>query len=319
MPHAPDNAPTRDATTTATNIVVDIEAVSEDGGSAIVSYAIEYKISGGTYAAIKGDLSDDLTLTASQAVTSGSTYYFRYLAKNAYGWGVESPELEVLAAIEPDAPTAVETNNVDEFLVITWTPPADTGGTAVALTSYRITIQNKATNYADFTDCDEDDSTVLSTQTCSVSMSSLTDDFDLEQGDDVFAIIYASNSIGEGAASAVNAVIGKVQAVPHQPPSAPTREGTTDETQIVVDIGALSDPENGGDAIISYFIEISADSGSTWLEVQGSSSDSLLLQATYTTSITEGTTYLVRYSALNSHGWGEVSDTLAIIAGTVPD
>lgn len=175
-----------------------------------MSYSVEYKIDGGSYASIKGVSSDDLTLTASQAVSSGQTYYFRYLAKNAFGWGTESPELEVLAAIEPDAPTAVETNNVNEHLVITWTAPTDTGGTGVALTSYRITIQNKATNYADFTNCVEDAATVLSTRTCSVSMSDLTTSFNLVQGDDVFAIVYASNPIGEGAASTVNTVKGKV-------------------------------------------------------------------------------------------------------------
>lgn len=140
IPATPTSAPTRNSATTATNIVVDIATVTADGGSAITSYSIEYKISGGTYSSIKGSLSDDLLLTASQAVTSGSTYYFRYLAKNIYGWSSASPEIEVLASVDPDAPTNVETENVDAYLVVTWDTPINTGGTGVALTSYRVTL-----------------------------------------------------------------------------------------------------------------------------------------------------------------------------------
>lgn len=93
VPHAPTSAPVRDASTTATNLVVDISSVSQTGGSAITSYNIEWDQGTGVWASLKGQSSDDTTLTASTAATSGGTYNFRYQAKNIHGFGDYSPEL----------------------------------------------------------------------------------------------------------------------------------------------------------------------------------------------------------------------------------
>lgn len=68
----------------------------------------------------------------SSGVTRGNTYRFRYRAKNCKGWGSFSPELYVLAASVPSAPSAPTKSLVSSTtLVLTLYPTKDNGGSAV--------------------------------------------------------------------------------------------------------------------------------------------------------------------------------------------
>ena len=51
----------------------------------------------------------------------------------------------------------------------------------------------------------------------------------------------------------------------------------------------------------------------------GYPSDEVALAVTVTESVSEGETYRFEYRAKNDHGWGPWSDTLHLIAATVPN
>lgn len=193
----------------------------------------------------------------------------------------------MIAAVEPDAPTAVATSNEDAVLRVSWTAPTNTGGNSIALTAYRVTLRKADSTYTQVSECDGSQAGILAAAQCDISMSALTGELGLSLGDQVFAIVYASNSVGEGSASTANSVdIGIVQQAPSKPSSPPLRDSATTISSLVVDITALSDPDNGKDDIISYNIEMSSDGGSNFSEVQGETSDSLLLTATVNSGIT---------------------------------
>jgi len=143
-PHQPSAAPTRDPTSSDTQLVVNWAALSdpEDGGSAVTSYHLQYDdASGGvTWTDLIG-LSPDslaLTYTVSSSVTAGATYLFRYRAKNIHGWGDYSSTLSLLAASVPSAPAAPTTSNEDTSVKISWAVPSSNGGSAI--TGYHILI-----------------------------------------------------------------------------------------------------------------------------------------------------------------------------------
>ena len=112
----------------------------------------------------------------------------------------------------------------------------------------------------------------------------------------------ATNVVGDSALSAQTAVVGTsyadVRTIPHQPPSAPSRGTATSTAQIQIDIAALAGTDTGGDTILSYHIEFSANSGTTWEELQGYSTNSLGLSV-IKTGLVASTTYQVRYRARN--------------------
>ena len=112
----------------------------------------------------------------------------------------------------------------------------------------------------------------------------------------------ATNVVGDSALSAQTAVVGTsyadVRTIPHQPPSAPSRGTATSTAQIQIDIAALAGTDTGGDTILSYHIEFSANSGTTWEELQGYSTNSLGLSV-IKPGLVASTTYQVRYRARN--------------------
>mmetsp|Transcript_29137 Transcript_29137/g.28200 ORF Transcript_29137/g.28200 Transcript_29137/m.28200 type:complete len:339 (-) Transcript_29137:570-1586(-) len=89
------------------------------------------------------------TLTTSTTISvsglsSGSTYKFKYAAKNVFGWSPSySPELTMKAMVIPDAPDMVVTTmdiGDPTKVKISWAEPY-TGGTAITIDSYDILIK----------------------------------------------------------------------------------------------------------------------------------------------------------------------------------
>jgi hypothetical protein len=105
--------------------------------------------------------------------------------------------------------------------------------------------------------------------------------------------------------------------VPDTPLVAPTRGSSTDDTQIAVDITTVSGIN--GAAITSYHIVIDDGAGGSFVELQGESSETTATSATYSTSITAGAYYRVKYRAKNIIGYSDYSDITYILAATIPD
>ena len=122
------------------------------------------------------------------AIQSGATYRARYRAYNIHGWGPYSPEGEILAAIEPGQPSepAISIDGTD--VKIQWSAPADTGGTGVAITSYRVEIEKPdGTFEEELVNCDGTDASILSSLECLIPMEDLISTFGFTQGDEIKA------------------------------------------------------------------------------------------------------------------------------------
>lgn len=107
VPAKPANAPSRNAATSNTQLVVDIEAVATSNGSPIRSYHVEIDNGlGGDFTELQGFTVNSMALSATKSlgVYPGRYYRFRYRAKNAIGWGPYSDIEYVLSARKPDTP-----------------------------------------------------------------------------------------------------------------------------------------------------------------------------------------------------------------------
>jgi len=65
--------------------------------------------------------------------------------------------------------------------------------------------------------------------------------------------------------------------------------------------------DTGGTAITSYQLDMSADAGSTWIDLVGFDSQDTSTSFTRTT-VTAGSTYHFRVRAKNALDWGAYSD-----------
>jgi len=148
VPAAPPTAPERGGGTDRTQLEVLYAANSQDGGAIIEAYGLEIDRGDGSgfVSALTPSLDNSAVITV--GIESGASYLVRYRARNVHGWSVGySPELTIVAASVPSAPTDVETANsaapVTTAVVVAWTAPADLGGAApIAITAYRVLLRH---------------------------------------------------------------------------------------------------------------------------------------------------------------------------------
>jgi len=133
----------------------------------------------------------------------------------------------------------------------------------------------------------------------------------------IFVTVEALNVVGYGV-PAINADGAAVKTEPHNPPIGPQRNdaGTTD-TQIKVDYGMLTDPEDGGSPVLTLHLEWDQGKG-VWSSLIGGTSYSKLTSF-IVTGLTPGKWYQFRYRAKNDFGWGGYSDPVSVQAATMPD
>ena len=114
-------------------------APAADGGSPITGYTVTPYVAGSPQAPIStGSTATSHTVTG---LTNGTAYTFTVAASNVNGVGTESaasaPVTPAAAPTAPGAPTAVTGFAGDGSVMLNWTPPASSGGSAI--TGYRIT------------------------------------------------------------------------------------------------------------------------------------------------------------------------------------
>ena len=328
-PQTPTTAPTRNALTSASQLVVDFGPLdsSLNGGSSVTSYILEILVA--DYVAVIGESSDSLATTATATspdftITSGQRYTFRWRAKNIFGTSDPSPTVQVLAASKPAQPDAAILSVLANGNVkVAWTDPTNTGGDGVLITDYIVTILKKDGSYVEDTSlCDGSVEPALSDLSCEITFANLLlDPFLLTQGDYVKAKFQVKNEIDwsdfSPEVSDGNAVT--VQVVPHKPTSPRSSTGTS-SSQVVVEWDTISSPENGGSDITSYNLQFDqGTSGATWQSLIGYPTESTALTYTYSSSVEAGKTYNFILRAKNIQGWGPYSDQEGITAATVPD
>lgn len=158
-PQTPISAPTRNLATGQDSITVDFGPLdsSLNGGSDITSYILEiyYNDAWTEVIGITSDNPSTLSVAVESpdfTIVSGTTYTFRWSAKNIFGTSDPSPTTDILAASVPQTPDAVSLSVLTNGnLEIAWTEPTDTGGTGVPIDSYVITIIDTDGDYIERT------------------------------------------------------------------------------------------------------------------------------------------------------------------------
>lgn len=294
VPSAPGAKYTR-STTDASKVTVAITAPSDDGGSSVTGYTVEYStsssFSGSAKVSISGGGSKSTTITVAN---KGSRYYFRVMAKNAVTasagslGGAASSVWNDVMEILPGKPTitSVTPASTGKSATVAWSAAPTNGGSGAK--SYTVKRYSSG-------------GTLLSTNTTtsrSLTISGLT------PGTTYKYTVTAVNNEGSGPASTT---VSKTQ------PNVPSQ--VTGLSVTAHPLGRQANlswdaPSGNGAAITSYEVQVTR-SGSTTTTKKATSSSLTV------TDLVPGSTYLFRVRALNSVGAGSYSAQSAAI--TMPN
>ncbi len=251
---------------------------ADDGGSAITEYTITtYEGSNPTGTTTASGSATSKTVTG---LTNGTTYTFTVYATNDAGDGPESdPSNAVTPLGPPGAPTGVSASAGDASATVSWTAPADDGGSAI--TSYTITTY--------------DGSTPVKTTSAGASATSKTVN-GLTNGTTYTFTVYATNDVGDGPESSATSGV-----TPKTVPDAPTNvSAVAGEESAKVSWKAPAD--NGGSTITKY--TVTAYKGSTSV---GATTASGSARSKTVTGLDAGATYTFTVKATNGVGTGPAS------------
>lgn len=303
-------APTKvSALSNATHITVSwAEAAATEVG--ITNYRLYVSRNGGDYTLAYDGNRNILkrTFTLTGGLVAGALYSFQVSVMNMNGEGPLSGELEVHACDSPSIPEPPSRiTSTKTSVSLSWSPPAADGG--CPLSGYRL-LTDSGTGGSVDTDLD----TALHTNP---QIQSYVATFDSSKtGSWIRFRLAAINA----EASATSKTIQFVLAIPPEKPTNPPSEvasGTSD-VQLSVIASELTS-ENGGAPIIGYEFQVDDGRLGEFTTVQGGAgSRTLSTKAVITQGISRGLAYRVRYRGINQVGEGAWSDSVTIIASTVP-
>jgi len=298
-------------------------APANNGGSAITYYVIE-KSTDGANTWSKAASSSSATSATASGLTDGAFHYFRVAAYNSVGRGAEAfikginPLTNVIVATTvttvpalkltvPGAPTALTGTPGVGQVALSWTAPANNGGSAIL--GYYI---EKSTDGAN---------TWSKAAGSSLATSAVASG--LTAGAFHYFRVVAYNSVGRGAEAVIKGVNPLASAVTQVPvattvttapvattvttvpalkltvPGAPTAlKGTPGVGQVALTWTAPAN--NGGTAILGYYIEKSTDGANTWSKAASSTSATSAVAS----GLTAGAFHYFRVVAYNSVGRG---------------
>lgn len=221
---------------------------------------------------------------------SSSQYHFKILAQNDCSY-VESLPCEVSNAKVPDQPVC-STQVVDCNMEITWNPVDDNGS---PVTRYSIEIQDRYGRYRETTTCQNSFN-----NKCLVSMRELAQDYELEEGQQVYVKIFAENAVGRSIAGSCSACEMKsLPDVVFKP-----RVIVDNERIIQIEWSSAANCDSTYDSDCHYEVTVSKDGVS-----QVYTTPSL----TYTEyGIDTGANYCFQVRACNSCGVGQRSEKTCI-------
>lgn len=183
---------------------------SDTGDSAITEYELVWDNGSGSFATTTAVVQTETPTftyqsTQTSGFTVGTTYLFKYRAKNQYGYGDYSPELSVMAGAVPDQLSAVTTSlTAGGLLQIDWNPTSNDH--SLSVTEYLVAIKDDdSATYTAHADCDGTSGTVVSNTLCTVTMSDMgSAPYNYEAGDLIIVQVSAKNVKGWSTVSADN-------------------------------------------------------------------------------------------------------------------
>ena len=274
-------------------------APSVNGGASISDYGVQYSSDGTTWTTFTDSVSSTASCTVT-GLTNGTAYTFRVAAVNAAGTGTYSVvSASVTPFTTPDVPTAVAGVTGNTQVVVSWTAPADNGGSAII--QYQVSYAPQGT----------DSYGTWSTATATQSSSATFTVTGLTNGTSYKFKVAATNAAGDGSYSTSSSAV-----TAYTTPGAPTSvAGTAGEGEVALSWSAPA--SNGGNSITDYIIQYSSNNGVSWTTFSDGTSTST---SETVTGLTNGTSYIFRIAAVNAAGTGANStSSAAAVPRTVPD
>ena len=248
------------------------------GGSAITNY--QYSINGGgSFSAFSpADTTSPVSITG---LTNGTPYTIQLKTVTIAGASSASSSVVTTPATTPDAPTALSSMPSNGALSIAFTPPTNTGGSAI--TNYEYSTNN-GSSYVAFSPA---------VTTSPVSITGLTN------GQSYSVKLKAVNSMGAGTASST------VTGTPITTPNAPTSlSGTSGNSSATISF--IPPIINGGSTITNY--QYSVDGGTSFTAFSPTTTASPVT----ITGLTNATAYSIQLKAVNSAGAGPASASVSV-------
>jgi titin len=253
-------------------------APADTGGLAITGYRITRN----------GSVTLDVSGTTATvgALQAGTSYSFTVAAQNSLGYGTPSAAINVTAAAAPQTPAAPTVGTDYRQAVVSWSAPSNNGA---AISSYTVeyTPSGGATQS-------------VTTPNLSATISNLTN------GTTYTFRVSATNSAGTGTFSATTSAL--VSGVPRAPTGLTI---TTINSSKIVDASWTAPADNGGQSIIDYTLQFSAD-GSVYTTA------ATPLQTFSGFAVPNYGTYSARVLARNVKGSGAYSAVVQFTTKDIP-
>ena len=270
-------------------------------GSAITDYVVQYSTDGGNTWITFNDGTSTATSATITGLTLGTNYQFKVTAVNSIGSSTASTSSSStpVIAVPSTLASAPSVTSTPGQVVLTWSAPSSTGGSAITDYLIEYSTDGGATwvTYADGT----------STAT-SATLTGLTSNASYSFR------VSAINAAGTATASTASTT---VTAQASTAPSAITQVTATAGTNPGDVVLSWTAPAANGSAITDYVVQYSPDGGVTWLTFADGTSTSTTATLT---GLTIGTTYSFRVTAVNSQGTGAApSSAPSLPVITVPN
>ena len=269
-------------------------APANNGGSAITDYVVQFSANAGQAWTTFADGTSTLASANVSGLTNGQPYVFRVAARNAIGTSEYVAYMTATYPVGvPDQVGSLVATHGNAQVSLTWQAPSanDPGG----LTDYLIQRSiDSGDTWTTLTDGANLDTTYVVTQ--------------LTNGTPYAFRVAATNAIGTGPYSSST---GNV--IPRTVAGAPTAlTATPGNAQIALSWTAPA--SNGGATITDYRIQVSANGGAYTTITRAASTTTSYTAA----SLTNGTAYVYRVSAVNSEGVGTHVQSSSATPQTVP-